>query len=78
MEINVSPLTSIELWQITSAQSLYVVMIFAFVEALSKSCYAFIWNRFFAQGVLKTFCLEGLEFAVFQTSSNFIHYYLSC
>lgn len=74
MEINVSSLTSMELWQITSAQSLCAVMIFAFVEALNRSCKAFLWNRFVALGVLKTFCLECLEFAVFHIFNSIIKY----
>lgn len=78
MEINVSSLTSMELQQITSAQSLYAVMIFAFVEALNKSCKAFIWNRFVALGVLKTCCLECLEFAVFQNFNSAIEYHITC
>lgn len=68
-----SSLTSTELRQITSAQSLRAAMIFAFVEALNKSCEAFVWNRFVALGVLKTFCLECLECAGFQVFSSAIN-----
>lgn len=78
MEINVSSLTSTELWQITSAQSLYAVMIFAVVEALNKSCKAFIQNRFVALGLLKDFCLECLEFVVFQIFNSAVKYHISC
>jgi len=67
-----------ELWQIAPAQSLYVVMIFAFVEALNKSCKAFIWNGFVALGVHKTFCLECLEFAAFQTFSSAVQCHITC
>lgn len=78
MEINVSSLTSMEVWQIASAQSLYAVMIFAFVEALNKIYKSFIWNRFVALGVLKTFSLECLEFAGFQTFDSTMRYHISC
>lgn len=54
------------------------MMIFAFVEALNKSCNSFIWNRFVALGVLKIFSLECLEFAVFQILNSPIEYLITC
>lgn len=62
----------------TSVQSLYAVMIFAFVEALNKIYKSFIWNRFAALGVLKTFSLECLEFAGFQTFDSAMRHHISC
>lgn len=62
----------------TSAQSLYAVMIFAFLEALDKIYKAFIWNRFVALGVLETLSLECLEFAGFQTFDSAMRYHISC
>lgn len=78
VEINVSSLTSMEVWQMTSAQSLYAVMISAFVEALNKIYKAFIWNRFVALGVLKNLSLECLKFAGFQPFDSSMRYHISC
>lgn len=61
----------------TSAQNLYAVMIFAFVEALNKTYKAFICNRFVALGVVKTFSLECLEFVGFQSFDSAMRYHIS-